>query len=444
MLKQMDSSAAALLIISALTCAAMICAIIIKPKVRFGRVTLNTYWMVTIAGAAVILFSGLINPASLIEGLTADSAINPIKILVLFFAMSFLSLFLDEISFFRYLAQMTVKFAGTSQIKLFLTLYAVISVLTVFTSNDVIILTFTPFICYFAKYAGINPIPYVLAEFAAANTWSMALVIGNPTNIYLASMYSVGFAEYAIVMILPALVSAAAAFLILFLIFRKTLSAPLKPLDEKETAILLSDKPALIIGLIHLLGCTILLAVSSFIGFDMWLISLAAAASLAVFIFILSLVRRKRPHELASAAKRVPWQFVPFVISMFTIVLALSESGITESLAELLSAGDAVFTYGAASFISANLINNIPMSVLFAFVIQSAPAASLMPALYASVAGSNLCAILTPLGALAGIMWMGILRDTGVKFSYLSFVKYGILIAVPALLAALCIIRLMI
>ncbi len=129
----MDSSAAALLIISGLTCAAMICAIIIKPKVRFKHITLNTYWIVTLAGAAAILISGLINPTSLIEGLTADSAINPIKILVLFFAMSYLSLFLDEISFFRCVAQMTGKFAGVSQIKLFLALYAVISVLTIFT-----------------------------------------------------------------------------------------------------------------------------------------------------------------------------------------------------------------------------------------------------------------------------------------------------------------------
>lgn len=88
------------------------------------------------------------------------------------------------------------KKAGASQKKLFFLLYIVTSVLTVFTSNDVIILTFTPFICYFAKNCEIDPVPYIVTEFVAANTWSMLFIIGNPTNIYLATTYGVGFAEY--------------------------------------------------------------------------------------------------------------------------------------------------------------------------------------------------------------------------------------------------------
>lgn len=58
-----------------------------------------------------------------------------------------------------------------------------VAILTIFTSNDIVILTFTPFICYFSKNAKINPIPYLVAEFAAT-TYSMMLIIGNPTNIY--------------------------------------------------------------------------------------------------------------------------------------------------------------------------------------------------------------------------------------------------------------------
>ncbi|HJJ45225.1 MAG TPA: ArsB/NhaD family transporter, partial [Methanocorpusculum sp.] len=247
----------------------------------------------------------------------------------------------------------------------------------------------------------------------------------------------VGFLEYASVMILPALVTAAAAFLIIFLLFRKTLGEPLKAPDMEEHRTRISDKPALVIGLIHLGVCTALLVISSFIGVDMWLISLAAALSLVIFILVLSCIRKKGPAALASAAKRVPWEFIPFILSMFTIVLALSGAGITESLAHLLSAGDPVFTYGIASFLSANLINNIPMSVLFAFILEGVSQAALMPALYASVLGSNLCAVFTPVGALAGLMWMGILKKTEVSFSYLSFVKYGVLIALPALAAGL-------
>ena len=65
--------------------------------------------------------------------------------------------------------------------------FFLISVLIIFTSHDIIILTFTPFLCYFCKRCKISPLPYLIRKFVAANTWSSLLIIGNPTNIYLAS-----------------------------------------------------------------------------------------------------------------------------------------------------------------------------------------------------------------------------------------------------------------
>jgi arsenical pump membrane protein len=40
-------------------------------------------------------------------------------------------------------------------------------------------------------------------------------------------------------------------------------------------------------------------------------------------------------------------------------------------------------------------------------------------------------------GALAGIMWSSILKLYGIKFSFKDFIKYGFIVAVPALIAAL-------
>ena len=57
--------------------------------------------------------------------------------------------------------------------------------------------------------------------------------------------------------------------------------------------------------------------------------------------------------------------------------------------------------------------------------------------MYATVVGSNLGACLTPIGALAGIMWSSILKIYGLKFGYTDFLKIGVTVAIPALLAAL-------
>ena len=147
------------IIIVGLTCLAMILFVLLKPQLKIGKIAVDSYWIVVLVGAFVIIVSGLVNPSYLFEALTQNSSIYPLKILVLFISMTILSIFLDEVGFFRYLANLTLKKAKSSQMKLFVTLYVVVSILTVFTSNDIIVLTFTPFICYFAKNAKINPLP---------------------------------------------------------------------------------------------------------------------------------------------------------------------------------------------------------------------------------------------------------------------------------------------
>lgn len=425
-----------LLILSLLTCGVMIAAAVCKPRIQIGKLPLDTYWIVAVIGALIILAAGFISPASLAAGLTADTAVNPLKILVLFLSMTFISVFLDELGFFRYLAVQTVRWSGASQIRLFIAFYLVISLLTVFTSNDVIILTFTPFICYFAKYAGISPVPYLIGEFVAANTWSMTLLIGNPTNIYLASSFGIGFMDYLSVMALPAAAGSLVAFGMVFLVFHRQFRKPVSAVPDRFA---IQDKPAVAIGITVLAVCVVLLAVSSSFGIEMWAVSLGCAIVLAVICLIRSACRKEIPAAMGHAALRVPWQFIPFILAMFTIVLAVSQAGVTEWIAGLLSADSPAFTYGISSFLAANIINNIPMSVLYAGVLSGASAASLIPGLYAAVIGSNLGALLTPIGALAGLMWISILKKNQVVLTAGRFIGYGIIISIPALLASLAV-----
>ena len=92
-------------------------------------------------------------------------------------------------------------------------------------------------------------------------------------------------------------------------------------------------------------------------------------------------------------------------------------------------------TIGFISAISSNLLNNIPMSVFFSSVLDFSGAST--SAVYATVIGSNIGAYLSPIGALAGIMWMHILKEQKVRISFGRFCFYGVLISVPVLLASL-------
>ena len=210
------------IIIAVITCLTLICSILFFPKIKIKNIELNTYWIVCIVGALLMLIFNCVSFEKVINGLFENSVINPIKILLLFLSMTFLSIFLDEVGFFRYLANLLVKYFRSNQRLLFLSLYIMVAVLTIFTSNDIVILTFTPFICYYAKNTKINPIPYLISEFVAANTWSMALIIGNPTNIYLSSAFSIDFLTYLKTMILPTLAAGITSLFILYLLFRKS------------------------------------------------------------------------------------------------------------------------------------------------------------------------------------------------------------------------------
>lgn len=422
------------IIICAVTCLLMIVGVLFLPKIKIGKLKIDSYWVITLLGALVLIIFGLADVVVVGKALVADTAINPLKILVLFISMTILSIFLDELGFFRYLASVTLKKAKTGQMKLFLYLYLIVSVLTVFTSNDIIILSFTPFICYFAKNAKINPIPYLAAEFVAANTWSMALIIGNPTNIYLATAYGIDFISYLKVMILPTLGAGIVAFLALLLLFRKKLSAPIE--GEPEN-IVIQDKLLLWVGIAHLALCTILLAIGSYINLEMWLVSLSAVVSLFIFSVVIALVRKQKPVQLLGCLKRAPWQLIPFILSMFVMIVVLQEKGVTQAIGNLLGTDLAVLKYGITSFLSANLINNIPMSVLFSSILTTVEGSAALQAVFATVIGSNIGAFLTPIGALAGIMWSSILNEHNLKFGYLDFLKIGVTIAIPTLLAAL-------
>lgn len=422
-------------IIAGLVCVALVLTVLTNPSINIGKYHIRIfYWTAPVLGSIALLLFRLLPLPVMWEGLTSSGSINPLKILTLFISMTMLSIYLDEVGFFSYIAGISLKFAKTSQLRLFCVLFLLVSVLTVFTSNDIIILTFTPFICYFSKKAEIDPMPYLFGEFVAANTWSMMLIIGNPTNIYLATANGIGFGTYTAHMLLPTLFAGITAFLLLLMIFRKPLSQPISIKEEKPA---IRDKGLVIIGLLHLVFCTILLILSSYIGLEMWYITLGFAVSLFLCVTIYKKKKGVKERILLHTIMRAPWELIPFVLSMFLLVLTLDRYQVTTIISDFFGTDHLVWKYGIASFLAANVMNNIPMSVAFSSIVSHLPEADRLPAAYASIIGSNIGAYFTPLGALAGIMWSGILNKMGIPFSFRKYISYGIRISIPVLIAAL-------
>lgn len=422
------------LLISLIIISVFIASILFFPSVVFKGHTIKIYSFIPIIGAILLMICGRIEFFQIVSAFSENTSVNPLKILVLFLSMTTFSLVLEQTGFFAYISSALLKKAGNNQFVIFISFYLVISLLTVFTSNDIIILTFTPFICHFCRSAKVDPFPYLIMEFVAANTWSLLLIIGNPTNIYICSAFEIGFMPYLKIMLLPTAFAGLSSLLVMLIIFGKKLLAPMRDCEEHGE---ITDKPVMIISLVHLLVCVIMLAISQYISLEMWIISLAVAISEIICVTICLLARKRKFTPLKNGLMGMPFEIIPFIVGMFIIVLALENSGITSAIEYALKPYPDIFTYGYLSFLSANIVNNIPMSVLFSKILTSAETVS-AGGIFATVIGSNIGAFLTPVGALAGIMWSNLLRKNGIKITFSRFIKYGAVIGIASVSAALC------
>ena len=116
---------------------------------------------------------------------------------------------------------------------------------------------------------------------------------------------------------------------------------------------------------------------------------------------------------------------------MFTLINALDSFNFFNNVSSLLH--DNEITYLITSTLSCNLVNNIPMTLAYGSILENTNNIKLI---YSTIIGSNIGAIITPVGALAGIMWMKLLKDNKVKYSFFDFAKNGVVMIIILLITS--------
>ena len=86
--------------VSIITIILMLVCIIKFPKIKIKNFSIDTFWIIPLISAILLLVTKAIPFDKAVLGLTTNDSINPLKILVLFFSMTFLSIVLDELGFF--------------------------------------------------------------------------------------------------------------------------------------------------------------------------------------------------------------------------------------------------------------------------------------------------------------------------------------------------------
>jgi arsenical pump membrane protein len=401
--------------------AASVVGVIVRPK---G--TPEALWA-GIGAMALVVFSLL--PLS--EALAA--VLSGTDVYLFLTGMMLLAELAREEGLFDWLAAYAVRHAGGSASRLFLLVYGVGTLVTIFLSNDATAVVLTPAVYAAAKRAKAAPLPYLFACAFIANAASFVLPISNPANL-------VVFGDR-----MPALpawlaqfgASAVASILLTYAALRVAQRAQLRePVRETIAPPALGKEGRIAAAAIAFTGIVLLICSGANLRLGLPTFLAGCCACL-----LISSIKRRAPWPLL---RHISWSILPLVAGLFVLVRGVENTGALSAVTGFISAKASTaplptaFGTGILVALAGNLVNNLPMG-LFA---GAAGAGAHWPAAVkaAVLIGVDLGPNVSVTGSLATLLWLMAIRREGENVSGWRFLALGAIVMPPALLGSLALV----
>jgi len=381
-------------------------------------------WAVT--GAILLVVLGLISPSDGVAGISKGT-----DVYLFLTGMMLLAETAREEKLFDWLAAHATRLAKGSPNRLFLLIYLVGIVVTVFLSNDATAVVLTPAVAAAVKAAKAEkPLPYLLICAFIANAASFVLPISNPANLVIYGSHMPPLMQWLPQYILPSIF----AITVTYFMLRFTQRNALKQKIETNISI-----PTLSQGgrtaIVGIAVTALILLVSSALDIQLGLPTAITGILTSVIVIICA---GKNPRVVI---KGIAWSVILLVAGLFVIVEALNKTSVIQTITNILHQSATHSVNGTAlgsgfivAFIS-NLMNNLPAGLIAGNAVQAAH----VPAIIKSsiLIGVDLGPNLSITGSLATILWLVALRREGQNVNAWTFLKLGSLIMTAALLCAI-------
>jgi len=307
-----------------------------------------------------------------------------------------------------------------------------------FVENVATVLIVAPIAFEVAKKLKANPVPFLIGIAVSSNLQGCATMVGDSPSIILALSSGMNFMDFFWMKGRPGITFAVEAgalisFIVLYLIFRKY-KAPVTQVEEVKVK---TWFPTILLSLMMAT-----LAASSFIPNK----HPYTIAFICITYGVIGLVWHEVKHkESLSLVKDLDWHTFFFLIGIFVLVGSLTSRGIVDDIARYIihfTRGNQFIAYTVIIWLSVVLsafIDNIP------YTVAMIPVAKLVAAslgvgpelfLFGLLIGASLGGNITPIGASANVVAVGLLRKEGRHVSFGDFVKIGLPFTLAAVGAA--------
>jgi Na+/H+ antiporter NhaD/arsenite permease-like protein len=383
-------------------------------------------------GAVACVVAGVLTPAE------ALAAVDGSTLLLLFGVMG-MGTFLVLDGFFAGLESALVSFARTPA-RLLACIVWGSGLLGAFITNDAVCVLGAPLVVRLIQRQGLPRLPFLLALATAANTGSVATLVGNPQNMLCAALGQLSYREHLALLGPVAVIALVVNHALLWLCFRAHLSgralvpAPAggpdvepagQPMGQKagQPASTPPARDALLGRRTSVtLGIILATAVAYTLGAHL------AWAAVAGFVALM-LVHRRDTRELWG---HIDWSLLLFFTGLFVVTEAFMQSGAPAwffgrfPLAQATDSDTGWLSLSGVFLVGSNLVSNVP----FILVVRDQMATLAEPRLGWELLAmaSTFAGNLTLLGSVANIIVAESARDIG-GIGFFEYLRVGLPLA---------------